>query len=54
MFNYSDSLDRIIKYKFKSVRQKILRREFPFISEKIADYYHVYEKIIEQEEQEDV
>ena len=32
MFNYSDSLDRIIKYKFKSVRQKILRREFPFIS----------------------
>ena len=54
LYNYSDVLDKIIRNKFKIVKQKIVKHEFPFISEKIGDYYHIYEKIMNQEDKEDV
>ncbi len=54
LYNYSDVLDKIIRNKFKMVKQKIVKHEFPFISEKIGDYYHIYEKIMNQEDKEDV
>ena len=54
LFNYSESLDTIIKRKFKIIKQKIINQEFPFIHDEIIKYYKEYEKIINQEETENV
>lgn len=43
IFNYSETLDGIIKNKFKTVKQKIIQKEFPFCHESILEFYKKYE-----------
>lgn len=46
-YQYSDEIDQILKYNIKKIRKLMENHEFPFIDEKIKEYY---EEFLKEEE----
>lgn len=51
MLKYSDDLDKVIKKKFKEIKNKIINRQFPFEHNIVYEYYKKYEKLVKAQEE---
>ena len=53
-YGYSDDIDVILKYNLKSIKEKMISREFPFDDSKIYEFYQEFEKLFKKGEKDGI